>query len=410
VTTVGNRIVLGEGRHSNRGASSSDRVIGCAGSVNLIEKLSKAGTITPKTNPAAAEGTAAHLILSTCLEDGTDAQDMAGMEIEVANWVFPVDKEMIEGVQESLDWVRARIAKARSDGFEVNLYVEKMLESFTDDDAYGTGDVLIHIITDRMIVFDFKYGRGITCEPTSNQNKYYGALACETYLAAPDDIKVVESWIGQPRIPHPAGTIRRHITNVDELTKWWFGTMLPSIRASREDDAMLTIGSWCRFCPARGHCPALKQETMDFPIDIDPTFLTTQELGEMLAKLEAIVVLKPVVEAEAYKRAKGGEKIPGKKHVNKRSNRVFQEELPIDRGDGEMVVVTLKQAVEIHFGPDAYTEPELKSPAQIDKLEGGKTFTKLWSHKPFKGTTLAPLTDKRAEIMPAIERFRAQRS
>ena len=260
--TVENRVVIEEGRHSNKGASSAHRWRNCYGSINLIEKLLKEGKIKSRTSRAAAEGSAAHLVLASCLEDGSDAIDMKDMEIEVSDWIFIVDDEMIEGVQDLLDWVRNRISRAKDEGFEVELHIERGLESITDDDAYGTSDVIIHIIGDRMIIVDFKYGRGVTVEPDSDQNYYYGYLGVENYLKSPDDVKVVESWIAQPRIPHPNGTIRRHITNARELTDWWFNSLLPDMEATRKPDAPLTIGEHCRFCPAKGHCPALKSEVL----------------------------------------------------------------------------------------------------------------------------------------------------
>ncbi|KKL81358.1 hypothetical protein LCGC14_1995520, partial [marine sediment metagenome] len=45
------------------------------------------------------------------------------------------------------------------------------------------------------------------------------------------------------------------------------------------------------------------------------THLSNEELGEVLARLEAILVLQPVMEAEALRRARTGDKIKGRKLV-----------------------------------------------------------------------------------------------
>ena len=70
--------------------------------------------------------------------------------------------------------------------------------------------------------------------------------------------------------------------------------------------------------------------------------------------------------------------------------------------------VTLKDAIDEKFGLDAYIEPALRSPNQIEKLDGGSKFTAMWAYHPDNGDTLAKLTDKRVEIRPNIERARGR--
>ncbi len=409
-STALSRIVVEPGKHSSRGASSAHRWLNCAGSINLTEELARKGLINFGSSRPAAEGTAAHLVLSTCMEDGSDAHEMADFEIAVEDWVFIVDKEMIDGVQETLDWVRARIAKAKKAGFEVKVYIEKGMSSFTDPDAYGTGDVLIHIIGDRLIVVDFKYGKGVSVEPTSDQNAYYGYLGIENYIDAPESISVVESWIAQPRIPHPDGTIRKHVTNCEELTDWWMGTVLPGIEATRDPGAPLVIGEHCKWCPNKGNCPALKNETFEFPMGIDASHLNNEELGAVLAKLEAILMLQPVMEAEALRRARSGDKVPGRKLVRKKANRKFKEVMALPDPDDadETVEVKLEDAIMIYFGLDAFMEPKMRSPNQLEDLDGGSEFTSKWAYTPDNGLTLAKMSDKRVEVRPNIERVRGK--
>jgi hypothetical protein len=292
----------------------------------------------------------------------------------------------------------------------VEVYVERGMESITDDEAYGTGDVIIHIVADRLIVVDLKYGRGITVEPDSSQNYYYGYLALENYVGKWDSIKVIELWIAQPRIPHPAGTIRRHITNVAEVKDWWYGKVLPAIENTRKNDAELAIGEWCRFCPAKGNCPALKAEVFEFPASVDPAHLDDDELGQAIMTLNALVQVKSNLEAEALRRARGGSKITGFKLVRQRGNREWKEQLALEI-DGEMTTVQLKDAILEEFGfEDAYTEPKLKSPAQIEKVDGGNDFASKWAYSPDRGLTLAPESDKRVEVRPNVERLYGSRS
>ncbi len=409
--TVGGKIIVEEGIHSTRGASSASIYLACAGSINLTDKLRKEGKIKKSTSSyAAAEGTAAHLVLSSCLEDGSDAHELKGTTIQVADWSFVIDDEMVDGVQETLDWVRNRISRAKKEGYEVRLYVEKGLGSFLNEDVWGTSDVILHIVGDRLIIGDFKYGKGITVEPDSYQNYYYSYLAVENYLDEPESISVIESYIFQPRIPHPNGTIRKHITSYDEVTTWWTKTLLPGIDKTYEPDAPLMIGEHCRFCDAKGHCPALKKEVFEFPLGIDVSHLTDDELGGILDKLKAISTVQDTFEDEALSRVRSGHKIPGYKLVRMKSNRALRETMAVDDPDNadERIVVKLEDAIYEEFGFDAYTEPKLRSPNQIESLDGGKDFTNIWAYTPEKGLTIAPISDKRREITPTIERFRGR--
>jgi hypothetical protein len=57
------------------------------------------------------------------------------------------------------------------------------------------------------------------------------------------------------------------------------------------------------------------------------------------------------------------------------------------------------------WGANCLTTMELLSPAQIDKLSGGKEFTKKMTTSVSSGVTLAPESDKRPEINPAAKDF-----
>lgn len=404
--TVGNQLVVEEEFHSEVGASSAHRWRPCSGSRNLIRKLSEQGLIKAGSSRAAAEGSAAHLVLQSCLEDGDDAVSLKDTEITVSDWTFVVDDEMVAGVQECLDWVRNRIARAKADGFTVKLYIERGLSSLTDEDVFGKSDVGIHIIGDRLIIVDFKYGRGISVEPDSDQNYYYGYLAVENYLETPDAVKVVELWIAQPRIPHPNGTIRRHITDAKALTTEWFDGFLPDIEKTRDPHAPLMIGEHCRFCPAKSNCPALKSEVFEFSTTIDPSHMSDHELGEALTKLKVLEKVAEVYKSEALRRARLGDKVTGHKLVRKKGFRVWKDNQPVkDSETGEMVPTTLEEAMDLTFGLECWTEPERKSPAQVEKMEGGNGFASMWAYSPDQGLTLAADSDKRMEVRSNVERF-----
>ena len=186
------------------------------------------------------------------------------------------------------------------------------------------------------------------------------------------------------------------------------GTVIPGIVATRDPNAPLVIGQHCKWCPNKGNCPALKSETFEFQMGIEATHLNDQELGDVLSKLEAILILQPVMEAEALRRARRGDRIPGRKLVRKKANRKFKEVMALpDPDDADtMVEVKLEKAIMERFGFDAYAEPKMRSPNQLEALDGGSEFTAKWAYSPDNGLTLAKFSDKRVEVRPNIERIR----
>lgn len=402
-----NVVRIPESAHSSRGASGAYRYLACARSIKLTEQLAKEGKKVHKTSPAAAEGTVAHTVASTALEEGSEAWEFAGMEFKAGDWSFVVDEEMQSGVQTYLDLVRDLIKKYRDAGHEVRAYIEKKLDSITHDDAWGSPDVIIHVVGLKLIIIDFKYGRGVPVSTDSPQIKYYGYLACENYLPTFNAVKEVEMWISQPRIPHSKGVNRADVMTPQALEEWWMTVLLPGIEETYNPEATLVVGEHCRFCPAKDFCPALKKEVFDFNLEIEPDYLTEDEIGKIMDKKSAISKYFERIEQEAFRRAMRGSPIPGYKLVRQKANRVFKDSIaePNPEDSKNPKVIKLEDAVKTRFGDAAYTEPVLKTPPQIEKLSGGKSFVAQWAYSPVKGLTLAANSDTREAVKRTIEQY-----
>lgn len=388
--------------HSLRGASSAYRYTECHGSINLIEKL---GWRANYTSEAAAEGTVAHEFAAPMLENGEDAWMHAGEIGKHKQYEFELDEEMGAGIQLYLDFCQEKKKKLPNS----TMLVEHRMQSLLDDDVYGTADCIIYVPGDRIIAVDFKYGQGITVEPDAMQLKYYGYLAYETrpdYMKGDGEPKVVELWIVQPRIPHRNGLCRRHITNPDELTDFFTGTILTAIEATRDPLAPLTVGDHCIFCPAKrtGTCPALQSEVFEYNIDLEPNHLSNQEIGEALSKKGAITKFLEDLELLALQRARQGNNIPGRKLVKKTGKRVYRDDMEVvDEDTGKKTTLKRTEEQQRVFGDKAFTPKELLPPAQVDKLPGGRAFTDQWCFSPDKGTKLVPKSDKGIEIVVSSE-------
>lgn len=389
--------------HSMVGPSSADRWMNCTGSNQLIAKIPPEER--DKSGWAADEGTAAHYVGEQCLLNNQEAWEWADEIVRVGNREFRVDAEMIEGVQSYLDLIRDLLEKYADDGAE--LIIEKGVGSVFDDEAFGTIDARIVVPgLQLLIIVDLKYGRGIVREPNDEQLAIYGYYGVENWPYPDNPVTDVELWISQPRIPHPKGTNRRHIATADELTAYFTEEVLPKMRETREPDALLVVGDWCRFCPARKHCPARHKEVMEFSADTEPVDMTSDELAEALAKKKTLMKFFEDAEAEVMRRLRTGETVRGFKLVYKQTNRVFKESMRVGKGDNAKEVNFADAVVEA-FGEEAYMPRQFKTPPNIEKLEGGAKFVATWAYKPSAGLTVAPENDKRKAVQLTKEEMYA---
>jgi hypothetical protein len=389
--------------HSMVGPSSFHRTLNCAGSNNLVRKL---GDKARRSGIAAKEGSAAHDLLARCLQNNEEAWEHAGEKITFEGMTFEVTSEMQDAVQMALDWTRSKLAIHADKG--AYLLVEQRVSSPEDAEAFGTSDIIIVVPRERLIVGDFKYGIGVVVEPDDEQLRGYGQYTFETFvqlkdlpgyavsdaavgdeLVFPDHNTVCELYIIQPRIPHPKGFVRRHVTNKDELARWFYGEVLPGIKETRDPNAPLVIGDWCGFCPAADHCPLLRKTTMEMNTEIDPATRTDEDLDALAVKIQQIEKLGKRVDLELFARAMKGSKFEHWKLVRKIASRVWK-----DGAEAE---------IKAAFGEKAYSKPELLGVPAIEKMEGGKALVSRWSMKPETGATLAARSDKRDEFVSAMD-------
>lgn len=416
--------------HSRLGPSSMSRWRNCVGSPNLITKL---GDKARKSGIEAAEGSAAHNLLETCLRGGEDAWEHLGEKITVVNDgvtnTFDVTQEMVDGVQLAIDWVRDKMAKFRDKG--AILLVEQRVASPDDPEAFGTSDIIIIVPKERLIIADFKYGKGIAVEPDDDQTRSYGHYTFETFFRVkdvypsetmeqvalsalfPDPNTVCELYIIQPRfIAHEKGPIRRHVTNKNELSRWFHGEVLPAMQDTRSPEATLTMGDWCKFCPASDYCPAIQRSIEDFNVGVEPSAMTDEQLNAACVKAKLIIKQNERNEREMFNRMMAGkwDAFADFKLVRKLADRIW-------KSGAEDTVALL--------GGDAYTDPELKSPAQIERMKGKVQVTTVdpqtneprvetltckdlvarFAMKPETGLTVAPRTDRREQQKSQMASF-----
>ena len=368
------------GAHSPVGASSAKRIKLCPASVGLSVGAGGDGS------EHASLGTSVHALIEYCFARGTDAWQHIGQSFEGMR----ATRDMAMSAQAFLDAVRT----AHPERTQANFGVERKFRCPSIHPLfYGTTDAwYLDEEEGALHIWDFKNGAGVVVEAKGNdQGQYYAVGMLETLMLW-DRAGTVVIHIVQPNAYHRDGPVREWATTPGELALWLEGEMLPAIVFALGGEGRAASGEHCRFCPARARaCPQILADmeelegmTQDIRTKGGADHLTPEQVGRFLSLLEVAKIAGKAANATAYHRLQAGVRIPGWKLVRGKANRTWKD------GAGE--------AARGEFGAQALTAPELKSPAEIDKLPKGGDFTARWAEKPDAGLTVAKADDPRAEV------------
>lgn len=374
--------------HSPLGASGAYRWMVCPASVQLSQGCED------EESDFALEGTAAHMLGEYCLTTGREPWQFVGLEF--ANLAagggdaITVTVEMSNAVAAYL----GKIKKWHPERNQGNSYVERRFHCPDIHDLfYGQSDFTCIDSGEKTLhVWDYKHGAGIVVEATdSPQLKYYACGMLED-LALWNDIERVVLHVVQPRAWHMDGPHRTWSCSTDELDEWLADVLVPAMnRALVSRD--IKSGEHCRFCPVRSYaCPQLVADMEELAAMVERVNksekgvdeLTNAEVARFLELFDVAKIVKTNAERTAFKRLSNGADIPGFKLAPKRANREWK-----DGAD---------KALKKKFGDQAFTEPALKSPAQIDALPGGEAMSARWAFKPDTGLTVVPAKDARPAV------------
>jgi len=281
-----------ERAHSPLGASACSRWWNCPGSIHLSRNIPSRSSVYAK------EGTVAHELAQKCLESGKDAHKFLGNTIDEVL----VTEEMVEAVQEYVDECRTQAALGtRPPMIETRISLARLNPP---DDMFGTADFMV-VQGPLLVVLDLKYGKGVAVAAEGNpQLKYYalGAL-----YALPDDIGIQRIRVGIVQ-PRAAGeTIKYAEYDVMELLEWSI-ELIDRARVALVPTAEVNPGSWCRFCPASGVCPAQAEKAMRAAQDVftvDTSFakvpaiptLSTLTVNQLAVLLDAADQIEDLIKA-----------------------------------------------------------------------------------------------------------------
>lgn len=370
-------------KHAKYSASSSERWLACPGSISLSEKA------PPQRESAyATEGTKAHECLEMLL---LHPEKLLANRAKLTKSHGP---DMAEHAFAAAKKILALVPK----GAELLVEVKSDLD-FIEPDMGGTADVVIVEEFGTLHVIDYKYGQGVVVDPTENPQLISYALGiAHKYNFNFVDVKLS---VLQPRAFTEDGqTFRSWTLDIDSL-KSWMPPFLVAVVESKQTSPPFNAGDHCRWCPAKTICPeistkALAVAQVEFTQDEVPhtppvTSLNQERVSRALAAFPLIENWIEAVRAYALQTLQNGYEVPGWKLVEKRSIRKWTSPA-ID-----------EQAKKL-FGKKAFTDPELKSPAQLEKISAkAKVFVEKNTTSVSSGVTLAPTSDKRNAVKNSAE-------
>lgn len=358
--------------HSDTGASGMDRWQPCPGSVSLCAQMPKS------TSTYAEEGTIAHEIADHILTKGYVPKG--------------ADPETVDAVMVYIDYVQEIWKGVKP--HDLSRFVSEL--KFSHPEIHpgfrGTADSVMYDGVNKVLyVTDYKHGQGVPVEAVNNKQLcYYGIGAL---LAFKVPVSRVVLTIVQPRYSTEEAIKVWEIDTVDLME--FLSDLVDAIKATEKKDAELVPGEkQCMFCAAKPICPALREKALiaakkDFQVE-NLNMLSSEVIGNLMSQVDVIEAWCKGVKAFAYSEAVQGRMPAGYKLVPKRATRKWI--------DIEVAGKALSTKLNSNVLRDLMTEPELKSPAQVEKIIGGKTGKEIVAELCVgvsSGDTLAPLDDSR---------------
>lgn len=411
--------------HAKFSASGAHRWIRCPGSIHMEEG------VPDRSSSYAEEGTVAHEVAAQSMQQSVCPSDFVyktaavkdGKFIEFdpavvidGTALYEVTPDMVEHVETYIEHVKDFAAVPGA----ILLVEQRVYFSHYVGvkDQYGTSDAVV-VTPDEITVIDLKYGMGVQVDADENEQLMLYALgAYDKFHFYYPDIKRMRMVVVQPRLNH----VSEWSCDLEEL--FMFAqrakrAVQASRRAADNPEAALNPGEkQCRFCKAKGTCPALANYvtsniTDDF-VDLDNTDQAETKMQNAIDNLKAAelkklstmmkltdlaeIWIKGVREA-VYVHLMRGEEVPDFKIVRGREGARKWEDY--DAAENTLVKTVSEEAYVKKLISPTEAEKKLKkvAPGVWEILQGNVTRT------PGK-LSVAPASDKRpAEAVDGVSAF-----
>lgn len=297
--------------------------------------------------------------------EGTQAHELAAQLLRGIDPTPAYPEEMIEAVSVYIDDIGGE-----------NVIIESPVEY---DGIHGTPDARV-VAGNTLIIWDFKYGRGLV-EVFENPQLiiYASALVKGSFLPAD---AFVDMRVVQPRGFHRKGPVRSWKISVTELAR--YTQKIEAAKKASLEGGDLTPGKQCRYCEVRHCCPALQSAVMSavgFSEQPDLDLFSPESVGVELQILHSfrdhVSHRITGIEAQAMAFLKAGKIVPGYRLEEGRGNKTWN--IPIKQ------VISLGELLGIPL-----EKPGAATPTQAVKLKMDETVVTSMSHRPKQGLKLVP--------------------
>jgi hypothetical protein len=421
--------------HATWSASATARNLHCPGALALSRFAPE-----QKESIHAARGTACHQISEKCLAKGLEPSVFLGATEHTKEHAIVIDEELVTSAEMYVEYCRGIMAGFSEWWLEERFSLHSLNPPF---DAGGTGDFVSYDAENRTLeIVDLKNGMGVV---DVNENPQLRTYALGALLAHPKlKVDTVTVTIVQPRAPHRDGQIRSETFHVADLVEWTSDLLDAMYRSKQAEDEFDEAGgnsvllddwaqNWlrpgkCTFCPAEGACPTNRRSALNvakvwFEPDTGEAKIGNAALDQSPEALGRDLDLIPMLEdwikarrALAHSLVEQGTNIPtadGQRYylADKIGNRKWSVDeallAKLLQGDGIAWLEHLSSTTDLE-GPalqkavaeavaqyklgkaDVYAAPEIKSPAQLEKVLGAKrkALVEPFVTKPVTGTNL----------------------
>lgn len=367
--------------HALLSASSAHRWINCPPSARFTEDL------PDKTSGYAEEGRLAHAIgelylhkrFGTGLGPVKFKRELAKLQED------PLYKpEMIRHVETYVDLID-RVTNAYPKLPYVAMEQQVDFSGYVPE-GFGTCDCLVIGGTD-MHVVDFKYGQGVPVSAEQNPQMMLYALGALARYGMLYNIQQVRLTICQPRKDNES---TQWITTQELMT--WGESIRPVAQQAWDGKGQMQAGDWCRFCKAKGRCPAQAKAFTaleDFGFQ-KPELLTNETIADLLIRGRHLAEWVRSIEEYTLTACLNGEAFPGWKAVEGRAIRQFTDQ---DAAFEAALATGIEEAMLYERRPITL--------AGLEKIMGKKPFEETlgaFVTTPPGKPTLVPESDNRKPI------------
>ena len=267
--------------HTVASPSALHRLMRCPGSAVLCK------SVPEQSSKYAEEGTLFHAVMEYILKSKLGEQvtnKWIRMYIETYSTIAlekEATDEMVDCVQNAVEWFNLNFVNANQ------IIAETRLPMYYSDRDYGTADVIV-LFDDRLVIVDWKYGKGVDVSPNNNPQLISYAVSALKYLSSQHiDIrkfKEIETIIYQPRI-YTGETVKSYKYTMQELVQQSkiikeavdkvYALYSKSANSKIVKENLSASDEACKFCPAKMICKAYAKQG-------------TELLGDLISEKEKL--------------------------------------------------------------------------------------------------------------------------